>query len=58
MPVLLTEIIYLVSQDLMSLRFLMFHCRKNSVRDKVICKKWIYLERNTHYRHSMGHLRR
>ena len=26
----------------MKLRFLMSHCRKNSVRDKVIGKKWIY----------------
>ena len=26
----------------------MSHRRKNSVRDKVIGKKWIYLERNTH----------
>ena len=36
-------------QDLMKLRFLMFHCRKNSVRDKVI-GKWIYSEseRSTH----------
>ena len=34
-------------QDLMKLRFLMSHCRKKSVRDKVICKKWIYPERNT-----------
>ena len=31
----------------MKLRFLMSHRRKNSVRDKVIGKKWIYLERNT-----------
>ena len=31
----------------MKLRFLMSHCRKNSVRDKVMGKKWIYLERNT-----------
>ena len=29
-------------QGLMKLRFLMSHCRKNSVRDKVIGKKWIY----------------
>ena len=29
-------------QDLMKLRFLMSHCRKNSVIDKVIGKKWIY----------------
>ena len=34
----------------MKLRFLMSHCRKNSVRDKVIGKKWIYLERNTLHR--------
>ena len=31
----------------MRLRFLMSCHRKNSVRDKVIGKKWIYLERNT-----------
>ena len=30
--------------DPMELRFLMSHCRKNSVRDKVIGKKLIYLE--------------
>ena len=29
-------------QDLMKLRFLMSHYRKNSVRNKVIGKKWIY----------------
>ena len=34
----------------MMLRFLMSHCRKNLERDKVIGKKWIYLERNTLYR--------
>ena len=36
-------------QDLMKLRFLMSHQRKNSVRDKVIGKKWIYsdIESNT-----------
>ena len=28
--------------DLMKIRFLMFHRWKNSVRDKVIGKKWIY----------------
>ena len=44
------------SQDLMKLRSLMSHCRKNSVRDKVIGKKWIYLERNTLHRQSVGHL--
>ena len=38
------------SQDLMKLRFLMAHHRKNSVRDKVIGKKQIYLERNTLHR--------
>ena len=31
---------------------------KNSVRDKVIGKKWTYLERNTLHRPSVGHLRR
>ena len=33
----------------MKLRFLMSHHRKNSVRDKVIGKKWIYLERDLHF---------
>ena len=42
----------------MKLRFLMSHCRKNSVRDKVIGEKWIDLERNTLHRQSVGHLRR
>ena len=39
-------------QDLMKLRFLMYHHRKNSVKDKVIGKKWICSdsERNTLYR--------
>ena len=34
----------------MKRRFLMSHHRKNSVRDIVIGKKWIYSERNTLYR--------
>ena len=38
------------SQDLMKLRFLMSHHRKNSVRDKVFGKKWIYSERNILHR--------
>ena len=33
-------------QNLMKLRLLMSHHRKKSVREKVIGKKWIYLERN------------
>ena len=39
-------------QDLMKLRFLISHCRKNSVRDKAIGKKWIYSdsERSTLHR--------
>ena len=45
-------------QDLMKLRFLLSHRRKNSVRGKMIGKKWIYLERNTLHRQSVGHLRR
>ena len=36
----------------------MSHRRKNSVRDKVIGKKWIYTERYTLHRQSVGHLRR
>ena len=36
----------------------MSHGRKNSVRDKVMGKKWIYLERNTLHRQSVGRLRR
>ena len=40
----------------MKLRFLMSGLRKNSVRDKVIGKEWIYLERSTLHRQSVGHL--
>ena len=36
----------------MKLRFLMSHCRKNSERDKMLGKKWIYLERNTVHKQS------
>ena len=45
--------------DLMKIRFLMSHHWKNSVRDKVIGKKWIYsdTERSTFHRQSMGHRR-
>ena len=32
------------SQNLIKLRFSMSHCRKNSVRDRVIDRKWIYLD--------------
>ena len=38
---------YTWSQDLLKIRFLISHHRKNSVRDKVIGKKWIHLEINT-----------
>ena len=41
---------------LMKLYFLMSHGKENSVRDKVIGKKWIYLERNTLQR--VYHLKR
>ena len=39
-------------QNLMKLRFLMSHHRKNSVSDKVVDKKWIYsdTERSTLHR--------
>ena len=46
------------SQDLMKLRFLMSHHRKNSVRDKMIGKKWIYLERYTFRLQDVVHLKR
>ena len=41
----------------MKLRFLIFHHGKNSVRDKVMSKKWIYSdsERSTLHRKSVGH---
>ena len=42
----------------MKLRFFMSHHRRNSVRDKVMGKKWIYLERYTFHRQNVGHLRR
>ena len=38
----------------MGLRVLMSHSRKNSVRDKVLGKKCIYLDRNTHHSQCMG----
>ena len=41
-----------------NLRFLISCRRKNSVKDKVTGKKWVYLQRNTLYRQSVGHLRR
>ena len=46
-------------QGLLKLRFLMSHCRKNSVRDKVMHMKWIYSdsERSTLHRQSLGHFR-
>ena len=31
----------------MKLRLLMSRCRENSTRDKVMSKKWIYLEKNS-----------
>ena len=42
----------------MKFRFLMCPHRKNSVNDKVIGKKWIYLKRNAYHRESVGHLRK
>ena len=35
------------------LRVLMSRCRKNSVRNKVLGKKCIYLDGNTHHRQSV-----
>ena len=42
----------------MKLRLFASHYRRNSVGDKVIVKKWIYLETNTLQRKNVGHLRR
>ena len=48
---LLIEVIHLgFIYSLIKLRFLMSCHRENSVRDKVIGKKWICLERNTLHR--------
>ena len=46
-------------QDQMKLKFLMSHHRKNSVRDEVMGKKWIYSDskRSTLHRQSVGHCR-
>jgi len=41
----------------MKLKFLMSHHIKNSVRDKVTGKKWIYLERNPLAEGDSGGLR-
>ena len=35
-------------QNLMKFRFLMSHSRKNSMRDKVKGKKWVYSDRGMH----------
>ena len=40
-------------QDLMKLRFLMYHCEKNLVSDKVIGKKWIYSDSEIHTTESV-----
>ena len=46
-------------QHLIKCRFLMSEpCRKKLVRDKVIGRMWIYLDRNIDYRLTVCHLRR
>ena len=42
----------------MKLKFFMFHHRKNLVREKLIGKKWIYLERYTFNRQNAVYLKR
>ena len=42
----------------MKIGYLMSPCRNNSWRDKVIGKRWIYLERNTLHSWSVQYLRR
>ena len=41
----------------MKLRFLVSHCTKYSVRDKMIGRNCIYSERNMLHRQSVGHSR-
>ena len=45
------------SQDLTNLRFFMSLGRKNSVRDKVIGNRWIYLERYIFHRQNVVRLK-
>ena len=52
-----TEITSLVS-GLNEAQVLDVSSQKESVRDRVMGKKWIYLERNTLHRQSVGHLRK
>ena len=47
---------YTCSQDLLKFRFFMSWYRKNSVRDKGIGKKGMYLERHPLHMLSVGHL--
>ena len=42
----------------MKLSFLISDSRKNSVSDKVVGKKWIYLERHAFHRQNMVCLKR
>ena len=41
------SLIHWTTRGVPRLRFLMSSLRRNSVRDRVIGKKWIYLDRNT-----------
>ena len=54
LPTEITDLVW----DPMKFRFLMSYCRKNSVRDQVIGKKWIDTERNTLHRQECGPLQR
>ena len=47
---------YTCSQDLLKFRFFMSWYRKNSVRDKGIGNKGMYLERHPLHMLSVGHL--
>ena len=42
----------------LKIMFLMFHHRKNSVRDKAIGKEWIYSEKYTFHRQNVIYLKR
>ena len=49
-PMVLQQGLQTWFQELMKLSFLISHLKNNSLRDKVISKKWIYSERNTLHR--------
>ena len=48
----------ILGETLKELKFFMSQHRKNAVKDKVMGKKWIYLDRHTLHRQNAVHLKR